>query len=87
MTSHTPTRHAEILQQVQQIVSEVVGVDDLVLTPATTAGDVDGWDSIANIQIFIAIERAYKFRFRTGEITGIPNVGALVDRIAARIQR
>ena len=40
---------AEILQRVARIVADVLGLDGLVLTKATTAPDVEGWDSLANM--------------------------------------
>lgn len=76
---------AEILEQVTRIVAETVGLDDLALVPSMTAADVEGWDSLAHVQIIVAIERAFGLRFRTGEIATIKNVGELVERIGARM--
>ena len=76
--------HEEILERLGDIVAETVGLDRLVLTAATTAADVDGWDSLAHVQIIVAVERAFSVQFRTGEIAAIGNVGELVARIAAR---
>jgi acyl carrier protein len=76
---------AEILQRVARIVADVLGLDGLVLTKATTAPDVEGWDSLANMQIIVAIEKAFGIRFRTGEIASMKNVGALVTRVGERI--
>jgi acyl carrier protein len=75
----------QILKQVGEIVADTVGLDTLVLTATTTAADVEGWDSLANVQIIVAIEKRFGIRFRTGEIASIKNVGELVVRIAARI--
>lgn len=77
----------EILEQIAAIVADTVGLDALRLAPATTAAEVEGWDSLANVQIFVAIERRFGIRFRTGEIAAIRNVGELVSRIAERIDR
>lgn len=75
----------QILNRVGEIVGETVGLETLVLTPTTTAADVEGWDSLANVQIIVAIEKRFGIRFRTGEIASIKNVGELVARIAARV--
>ncbi len=77
--------HEDILQRVSPIVADILGHYTLTLTPSMTAADVEGWDSLANVQIFVAIEKAFGFRFRTGEITAIDNVGTLVSRIASRL--
>ena len=75
----------DIYRRVGVVIGETLGLDRVEVGPATTAGDVDGWDSLANVQIFVALERAFGVRFRTGEIASIANVGQLVDRIAVRL--
>jgi acyl carrier protein len=75
----------DLLRRVSEIVADVLGHDALTLTRSMTAADVDGWDSLANIQIVVAIEKAFGFRFRTGEIASIDCVGTLVARIASRL--
>ena len=61
----------QILQQVTEIIADTLGLDDLTLTPATTAADVEGWDSLANVQILVAIEKRFRIQFRTGEIAAM----------------
>ena len=78
--------HAQILEQVSEIVADTIGLESLVLTPASTAADVEGWDSLANVQIIVAIEKRFGIRFRTGEIATIKNVGELIARIAGRFR-
>jgi acyl carrier protein len=76
---------SQILERVGEIVADTLGLDTVVLSAATTAADVDGWDSLANVQIIVAIEKRFGIRFRTGEIAAISNVGELVARIASRV--
>jgi hypothetical protein len=37
------------------------------------------------VQIMVAVEKAFGVRFRTGELGAAPDVGGLVQRIAARL--
>ena len=76
---------SEILERVNDIVRDVLAIDNLSLQSSTTASDVDGWDSLTHVQIIVAIEKAFNIRFRTGEMTGIADVGDLVSRIARRV--
>lgn len=78
---------AEILERVSRIVAETLELDDLVLEPDMSAADVPGWDSLANVQIMVAIERAFGVRFRTGDIASMANLGELVARVEARLAR
>lgn len=75
-----------IYEQLNQIFRDVLDNDDIHLTEQTTAGDVPGWDSLAHINLILAIERHFKIRFSTTEIGGLSDVGELVGLIKAQIQ-
>ena len=59
--------------------------DDVVLKPSTVASDVDGWDSVSNIELMVALEKEFEIRFNTGEMASLANVGQLLQRIATRL--
>ncbi len=71
---------------VVRVMRETFDDDALVVTRATTARDVAGWDSIANIEVLVALQTALGVKLRTGEIAGLKNVGELVDTLAARLR-
>ena len=73
-----------IWEQLTDIFRETLEDPDIELNRATTASDVEGWDSIANIELLVAIEHEFDVKFHTGEIAGLANVGQLVDLIARR---
>ncbi|MBW7992584.1 MAG: acyl carrier protein [Planctomycetes bacterium] len=56
----------------------------LTIGPETMAKDIEDWDSLAHIQLLVAIEKAFEIRFNTGEVAGIANVGEMVELIARR---
>jgi len=56
----------------------------LVINRATTAPDVKGWDSLSHINLIVAIEREFRIRFKTAEVTGMKNVGDLIDLIVRK---
>lgn len=57
----------------------------LVIRPETTAKDVADWDSLAHIQLLVAVEQAFGMRFNTGEVAGLSNVGEMVELIERRM--
>ena len=76
---------AEILDRLNGVVSDTLDLDTLSLQPSMTAADVEGWDSLAHVQIIVAIERSFGIRLRVGEMSSIANVGEIVSRIASRV--
>jgi len=79
------TSEAEIWERVREVIVDVFGDEDVVLEPETTAADVEGWDSVTNMEVMIALEREFGIRFSTGEMAAVENVGQLVERIGAQL--
>lgn len=75
----------EIWDQLVRIMRETFENDALVITRQTTARDVPDWDSLRNIELFVALQAAFRVKFRTGEIANLENVGAVADTIEARL--
>ena len=75
----------EIQKQVNDIFIDVLDNDDIVLTPETTATDIEEWDSLNHIQLVVAIEKHFKQRFTASEIQGWKNVGEMCAAIQKRI--
>jgi acyl carrier protein len=73
--------------QLTSIFRDVFNDDDLKLTPELTAEQVDGWDSLGHVRLIVAIEKALNIRLSTTEITGLANVGQLVQVIENKVKR
>lgn len=73
-----------ILERVGGIMADTFDLDDLKVTPETTAGDIEEWDSLSHVRLIVAIERAFKIKFSNAEIERLRNVGELVDAIASK---
>ena len=65
----------------------VFDVGDLAISDATTAEDVEEWDSLHHIRLIVAIERAFKIRFSNPEVESLNNVGDLVRLIDRKVGR
>lgn len=76
MTSAPDT--ASIYATLTEILRDTFDNDDLVASPTLTAAQVEGWDSMGNVRLFLSIEQEFGVRFNASEIGGIKNVGELV---------
>ena len=75
---------AEIFPALTDLFRDIFDEDDLELTPATTAAEVEGWDSLSHIRMILAVEQRFGVRFSASQVSTLPNVGALVDLIATK---
>ena len=75
----------EVMTKLTGVFRTVFGDDQLNLSRATTAQDVDGWDSLMHINLIVAVEREFKVRFTTREITGLKDIGEFMDVIARKV--
>lgn len=74
----------DIAHRLQDVFREVFDDDAMALSADTTAADVDGWDSVANIRLMVSVEEAFRIRFDVGEFQEYRNVGELIAGIGRR---
>ena len=73
-----------ILKKLNEVFREVFDIDDVVVTRATVADDIEEWDSLEHINLISAVERTFKMKFKMKEVSTMKNVGEMVDIIAER---
>ncbi len=59
-----------------EIINDVLGTD-VDLEESTTAADLEGWDSLAHINIMVAVEEEFHVSFTTDQLSRFRNVGEL----------
>ena len=74
----------QILAEVQDIFRDVLDNEEIELQDATTADDIEEWDSLTHIQLIVAIEKYFKIKFTSKEILSWQNVGQMIDCIAEK---
>jgi len=73
-----------ILKKLNEVFREVFDIDDVVVTRATVADDIEEWDSLEHINLISAVESTFKMKFKMKEVSTMKNVGEMVDIIAER---
>lgn len=76
-----------VFDKLTPLLRDVFDNDDLLATPELTAKEVEGWDSLGNVRLFLEIEKAFAMRFSATEITSLKNVGQLADLIEKKTHR
>lgn len=71
----------QILVELTTIFQEVLDVDDLVLTMDTKAEDIEEWDSLAHMQLVLAISKYYGVKFTTAEVIQWTDITSIVETI------
>ena len=74
----------EIIKRLNEVFRDVLDDDSIVISERTTAGDIEDWDSIEHINLISAVEREFKIRFTMGEVSGMKDVGEMIDIISQR---
>ena len=54
---------------------------EVELNDATTAADVEGWDSLSHITLIGTIEDEFDVKFPMKDVVRMKNVGELIDKI------
>lgn len=71
----------EVLEKLNDIFDDILDLGGVTVTDSTTAYDIEEWDSLAHIQLVVAIEKAFGIKFTSKEVVSWKNVGEMVDSI------
>ena len=74
----------EAAARLQEVMRDILDDDELEYRDDLTADDVEGWDSLSHVRFLVAVERAFGFRFTSGEIDSFKNVGEMLNVIVQR---
>ena len=70
-----------VYERLNKVFQEVFDDDSITVNDATTADDIEDWDSFEHINLIVAIEEEFKFKIPMGKTVTMKNVGEMVDII------
>ena len=76
----------DILKKLEVIFRDVFDDEDIILTNETTANDIEDWDSLAQINLLIAIKKEFKINFDLEEVSKYKNVGDIVEAVKKKLE-
>lgn len=75
----------EIFAVLTDVFRDVFQDDDIEIDDTTTAEDIPAWDSLSNIQMVVAAEKALKLRLTASQVSNLKDVGDLVTVIQGKL--
>jgi acyl carrier protein len=81
------TQMSDVHTRLSTIFRDVFDDESLVLRDDLTAEDVENWDSLTHINLIVAIEKEFRIRFTTAEVSRLKNVGELEALVAAKVKQ
>ena len=84
MTGGSEITREHAFERVNKVFRDFFDDESVVVTDATTANDIEGWDSLEHVNLIVALEEEFGMKFTMGEVTGMKDVGEAVDIVMAR---
>ena len=75
----------EIYEKLTEVFNTVFDESVVNLCDTTSSEDVEGWDSLAQIQLISLIQSTFGIKFTSKEMLSWDNVGQMVDTIQNKI--
>jgi acyl carrier protein len=76
----------DILTELNSVFRQVFDDNSLTVTRATTANDIDEWDSLTHMNLVVAVELKFGVKFALGELQSLKNVGDLADAVQRKMK-
>lgn len=73
------------LHRIQDLLRDLLNLPALEVDFDTTARDVPGWDSLAHINIVVAVEQEFEIKFALAELQSLQNIGEMVELVESKI--
>ena len=75
----------EVFEKLNEVFRDVVDDEESTVTDATTADDIEDWDSLEHINLLAAVEQAFGMKFNMGQVVSMKNVGEMADIVLSKI--
>ena len=76
----------EIFEKLTEVFADVFDDEDLEISETITSDDVEGWDSLAHINLIGSIEDEVGIKFAMEDLKNLESVSKIIDRIQELIK-
>ena len=71
----------EVMDKLTEIFRDNFDDEGIVLNDETTADDIEDWDSLAQIDLIVAIQKEFNIKLKIDEANSTNNIGEMIDLI------
>ncbi|MCR5721674.1 MAG: acyl carrier protein [Lachnospiraceae bacterium] len=75
----------EAYSKLNEVFRDVFDDESIEVNDATTANDIEDWDSLEHINLVVAVEKCFGIKFNMGEVAKLKNVGEMTDLILSKV--
>ena len=75
----------DLFKIVNEIFIDVFDDNSPIIKEDTNADDIEDWDSLANINLVVAMEKEFNLKFNINDIEKLNNVGDMIDLIKKKL--
>lgn len=77
----------KVTARLNEVFQDVFDDETIQISDSTTADDIEAWDSLEHISLISAVEKAFKMRFTMKEVSGMKNVGEMINILCERAKK
>ena len=78
---------ADVKGRVCELAAAIFDVDPASVSPSSTPADIDTWDSLALLNLMVALEDEYGIELPPDEVAEAPDLGAIAQLVAQHAAR
>ena len=76
----------EIKERLQEIFRDIFDDEELEIREEMSAKDIEDWDSLAQINLIIAIEKEFGVKFNLEDVSKLKNIGEMLGLISLKLE-
>ena len=69
-----------LMGELNVIFQDILDQPELTISRSSNASNVEGWDSLAHVNLVTAVQKHFGVKFALGELEELKNVGEMADR-------
>lgn len=73
--------------KLQAVFAEIFEIDPNTVLPETKLNEINGWDSLGQLRIIMAIEDAFDVVFTIEEVASLTQYSSISEKLQSKLQK